>query len=85
MASGSDFVSRYRAAVTAWLTSLEDLNALRQQYDALDYGSTLPPESFEGANGDITKEQLVAAVGSVEAITGFVDTGHDSNLYALKI
>jgi hypothetical protein len=85
MANPSDFVSRYRAATTAWLTALEDLNALRQQYDALDYGNTLPPEAFEGSNSDITKEQLVAGVGSIEAITGFVDTGHDSNLYALKV
>ena len=85
MANPSDFVSRYRGAVTAWLVAMEDLAGLRAQYDALDYGSTLPPEAFEGANSDITKENLVAAVGSIEAIDGFTNAGHYTNLYALKV
>lgn len=85
MANPSDFVTRYRQVTTNWLTALEDLNALREQYDALDYGNTLPPEAFEGANADLTKEQLVAAVGSVEAINAVFETGHNSNLYRLKL
>lgn len=84
MANPSDFVSRYRLAVTSWLTAMEDLEALRQQYDSLDYGNALPPEAFEGSNSDITKEQLVAAVGSIEAIDGFTQAGHYTNLYHLK-
>ena len=85
MASGSDFVSRYRASVTAWLTALEDLLALKSQYDALDLGNTLTEEDFIGANADIDLAQLVAAVGSVEAIDAVFQQGHDTNLYALKV
>jgi hypothetical protein len=85
MAVNADWISRYRAADSAFLTALEDLNALRQQYDALDLGNALQEEDFTGANADITKEDVTAAVASVEAITGFVDQGHDSNLYRLKV
>jgi hypothetical protein len=84
MAVDADWISRYRAATTAWLTALEDLNALREQYDALDYGSTLPPEAFEGANSDITPADLVAAVGSVESLNTTFESGHNTNLYKLK-
>ena len=85
MADSKAFVTRYRQVTTNWLTALEDLNAMREQYDALDYGNTLPPEAFEGANADITKEQLVAAVGSVEALNSTFESGHNSNMYLLKL
>lgn len=84
MAIAADFISRYRTSTTLFLTALNELLAARQQYDALDYGNTLTDEDFTGANADLTKADLVAAVGSVEAIAGFVDAGHDTNLYKLK-
>jgi hypothetical protein len=84
MAVNSDWISRYRSADTAFLTALEDLQALRQQYDALDLGSTLTDDDFTG-HPDITKADVTAAVASVEAIGGFIDQGHDSNLYRLKV
>ena len=85
MAVDADWISRYRGQVTAWLNALEDLLALRKQYDALDYGNTLTEEDFAGANGDIDLAQLTAAVGSIEAIDGFTQAGHYTNLYHLKV
>lgn len=84
MAVSADWISRYRQSTTAWLTALNELLALREQYDALDYGSTLTDEDFAGANVDITKADLVAAVGSVEALNTVFQQGHDTNLYRLK-
>lgn len=85
MANNADFISRYRSSTTAWLTALNELLALREQYDALDYGTTLTEDDFAGANSDIGKADLVAAVGSVEAINLVFGQGHDTNLYTLKI
>lgn len=84
MAIDSDWITRYRIQVTTWLNALEDLLALRTQYDSLDYGSTLTEEDFAGANQDIDLAQLTAAVGSIEAIDGFTQSGHYTNLYHLK-
>jgi hypothetical protein len=85
VANPSDFVSRYRLHVTSLLTELESLNAMRAQWDALDYSTTLPPEAFEGANGDLDKAEMTAAVASIEAINAFVAAGHATNLYELLI
>ena len=84
MSQGTVWIGYYRQAVTTWLQGLNNLNALRQQWDALDYGSSLTPEDFVG-HEDITLEQLTAAVASVEAITGFVDQGHDTSLYNIVL
>jgi hypothetical protein len=62
-----------------------DLNAMRAQWDALDYSNTLPPEAFEGANADLDKTEMTAAVASMEAINGFVMAGHATNLFELQI
>lgn len=86
MANPQDFISRYRLSVTSWLTALNELLALREQYDALGYSDTLTEEDFAGANTDITKADLVAAVGSIEAMNGFFESGfHNTTLYKLKL
>lgn len=81
MANDSDWISRERQAVTAWISALNALLALKTQYTSLDYGNTLPPEAFEGANADISLPDIVAVVGSVDAINTFFLTGHNSNFY----
>ena len=83
MASGSDFISNYRAATTRWLTALEDLLALKSQYTALDLGNTLTPPDFAG-NDDIDAADLAAAVSSVDAINALFVSGHNTVLYTLK-
>lgn len=85
MAVDSDWISKYRGQVTAWLTALNALNALGEQYIALDYGNALTDDDFLGANADITKADLVAAVASVQAIGDFTRSGHATNLYRLVI
>lgn len=85
MASGSDFISRYRGSVTSWLTALEDLLALKSQYDALDLGNTLQPSDFEGANADIDAADIAAGVTSVDAINALFVQGHNTVMYTLKV
>jgi hypothetical protein len=69
--------------VTNYLRVFETLEGLRAQYDALGYSSTLTEEDFAGPNADIDLAALQSAVASVEAIGGFLDTGHSTNLYKL--
>lgn len=83
MANDADWVSRYRQANTAWISAMNALLALKAQYVSLDYGNTLPPEAFEGANADISLPDIVAAVGSVDSINTFFLTGHNSNMYRI--
>lgn len=84
MAVSADFITRYRQASTSWLSALNSLLALKDQYDSLDYGNTLQDSDFAG-NSDITKADLVAAVGSVDALNALFGQGHDTNLYKLKL
>jgi hypothetical protein len=85
VANNSDFISRYRSHTTTFLHALDALMAARRQWDALDLGNTLTEEDFAGANADVTVAELTAAVSSVEAINGFVATGHATNLYELLV
>lgn len=85
MANDAEWITRYRQTVTSYLQVQNTLNALRAQWDALDYGNTLTAEDFAGANQDITLADLTAAVSSVEAIDTFVSAGHTTNLYRLVV
>lgn len=81
MANNSDFISRYRVETTTFLHALDALMAARRQWDALDLGNSLTGDDFAGANADLTVGELTAAVSSVEAINGFIASGHATNLY----
>jgi hypothetical protein len=83
VANDSQWISRYRETVTNFLRVFETLEGLRAQYDALGYGTSLTEEDFAGSNADIDLAKLTAAVSSVEAIGGFLATGHSTNLYHL--
>ena len=85
MANDSFYVTTYRQTVTNFLNVLNTLEAMRHQWDALDYGNTLTEEDFAGANQDIDLALLTAAVASVEAIGNFTAAGHASNLYKLVV
>ena len=90
MANHADFISRYRAQLTTFLTSREDIQALIKQYNA-DLVASLASGDFTGANIDITLAQFQSAITSMNAIEsaigagGTLSTGHDTNLYKLKL
>lgn len=81
---GSDFITQYRQYTTAWLQAMEELMALKGEYVALDLGNTLTQGDFAGTNSDIDLPDLVAAVGSIDAINAVLVQGHNTNLYKLK-
>ena len=85
MAVDSAWITQERQAITNLLGVLGALDTLAQQYISLDYGNSLTDEDFQGANTDIVKADLVAAVASVQAIGAFVAAGHATNLYKLVV
>lgn len=83
MALDSQWITKYRETITSYLNVFNALTSLREQYDALAYGTTLTEEDFAGPNSDIDLAALTSAVASVEAIDGFMASGHATNLYKL--
>jgi len=91
MASETAFVGAYRQAVTNFLAAYQALRDLRQQYTALGYGLTdLNTICGTGANADITGQNFLDAVSSMDSIDNLLNNlapvqgAHLTNLERLK-
>jgi len=81
----SDFVSQTRDLATTLLQTINGLDALRKEWDGMNYLDTLPPEAFEGANSDVTKDEIAAVIGTtLDALNALLDEGHATNLYNVR-
>lgn len=82
----SDFISLYRMNVSKFLDAWAELETLKKEYDALDYGTALDQEDdFVGENAAITKVDLANAVSSIATIgTAITDGFHHTNLYKVR-
>jgi hypothetical protein len=82
----SDFVSLYRMNISKFLEAWSELKTLKEEYDALDYGTELDQaEDFIGENAEILKADLVAAVSSVATVSTYITTNfHHTNLYKVR-
>lgn len=86
----SNFISRTVAAVTALLTDVEGIQALRQEWDALGYSpgsgpeSELSPGDCNGANAHVSPAILADAFNSLEALKTLLLDGHLTNLSKLR-
>lgn len=74
-----DYISTVRAANKAIWDGINTLVALQREWNALDYGNTLPPG--EGANDGVSR----AEVGSVtfdtaNALVAVLAAGHATNM-----
>lgn len=77
-----DFISQVRESNRAIWESIQNLIALQQEWNALDYGSTL--SDGEGSNSGLTR----AAVGAVafdtaNALRTVQNAGHATNMAKL--
>lgn len=81
-----NYVDRMRLAVYKLINALDDLAALKREYTARDLGTNLnQANDFKGPNLDVTKEEMVAAVGSVDALENFLTSNfHYGNLLKIK-
>jgi hypothetical protein len=76
-----DFIGRYGRSVLQLIDALDQLQALKGEYDALSYSSVdlsaAVPEHF-------TSQDFKDAVASAEALRATFNTGHNTNLHRIK-
>ena len=82
MSRQSDYISEARAANRQVWEGINTLKSLQREYNALDYGNTLPDGS--GENDGITKSEVGAVVfDTANALVALLDTGHATNMAKL--
>lgn len=85
MSRRSDFITEVRDEATNILNAVDNLQALRREWTALDYANTLEVSDFEGANEDATVAEVSAVVGTtLDALQGLLDAGHATNLNKIR-
>ena len=74
-----DYISAVRAANRQIWDGVNELKALQREWQALDYGTTLP--DGEGANEGYTKSEIGAvAFATTDALSALLDGGHATNM-----
>jgi hypothetical protein len=74
-----DYISAVRTANRQVWEGINELKALQREWQALDYGDTLP--DGEGANEGYTKTEVGAvAFATADALSSLLDAGHATNM-----
>ena len=82
MSRQSDYISEARAANRKVWDGINALKSLQREYNALDYGNTLPDGA--GENDGITKAEVGAVIfDTANALVALLDTGHATNMAKL--
>ena len=82
MSRQADYISEARAANRQVWDGINALKALQREYNALDYGNTLPHGS--GENEGISKAEVGAVIfDTANALVALLDTGHATNMAKL--
>ena len=82
----SDFVTQYRTAITEALTQIAALQTLSNE--ALFRGwpqGLIAEKALEGANADITLEDLTAAMSAASSILADIDVSEFAALYKVRV
>lgn len=82
MARGSDFITLARNHNKAIWDGINALVAMQREWNAMDYGNTLP--DGDGANADYTADEVGAVVfDTANAMVAVLATGHATNMAKL--
>jgi hypothetical protein len=85
MAAKANFVSRYRASAVKLLEALEEVDAMKAEYDGLGYSASLVDGDMTGANADLTAQQFKDALGNIETFrASFFSSNFDDNVFRLR-
>lgn len=81
MARSEDFYSEAKQAAKDLWNAAHTLKNLQDEWNALDYGNTLPPGDANGSNAGLTGAEIGAVVfASGEAVAAVVlGSGHSTN------
>lgn len=81
MASHANFVSNERAAVVAFLNAMDQLRALKRQWDTLGYSGNIVAGDLTGANADLVPADVANFIASAQAVDDFCTNNfHWANL-----
>ncbi len=81
----ANFISRYRASALKIIEALEELDALKAEYDALGYSSSIVDGDFTGANADLTATPFKDALANLETFrASFFSSNFDDNVFKLR-
>ena len=82
MSRHQDYISKARDENKKVWDAIHALLTLQAEYNALDYGNTLP--DGEGDNAGYTKDEVGAVVfATADAMKALLDTGHGTNMASL--
>lgn len=82
MARGSDFITLARQHNRAIWDGINALVAMQREWNALDYGNTLP--DGDGANSEYTADEVGAVVfDTTNAMLAVLSAGHATNMAKL--
>ena len=82
MSRQADYITEARAANRKVWDGINALKSLQREYNALDYGNTLPDGA--GENAGITKAEVGAVVfDTANALVTLLDAGHATNMAKL--
>lgn len=77
-----NYIMDARIQARAIFNGIEKLKSMQAQWNALDYGTTLP--AGDGVNDGITKAQVSAVVfTTADAFQTLLDAGHGTNLASI--
>lgn len=82
----SDFVTELRQVSTVLLQTVNGMDALRREWDGLDYLNTLTQDdAFTGSNADVDVDDIAAVIGTtLDAINELLNSGHRTNLLSVR-
>lgn len=83
-AKQTNYISRVIAASNRLVEAHDDMAALLEEYNALDYGNSLQPGAFAGDNSHIAVEDIIAVMVTHAAIEAVFDAGHRTNLLTMR-
>ncbi len=80
----ANFTSRLIEVTDNFMQAYEELEEVRSEYDALDYGNTLTAAAFAGENQHVDLADVVAVMVSQAAIETTLAAGHRTNLLKVR-
>lgn len=81
----SNFLSKWRQAVTQIIEASQRLDALKGEYDALDIGNQITDQDFTGDNEGLTSDDFKNSVAVVDGILKGVQGGSKTVIYRMRI
>ncbi len=84
MSRHQDFISQTRATSNRLIDAVNEARALRREWDAMDYGTTLPETAFGGENTGMSVADIAAFFTAMETVEAFLATGAATSYYRLR-